>query len=189
VVRRLFESHTLAAEADMSTVRVTFESKVPTTPVELWNWSTSVRGVDAEMGPILKLDFPKGMTHIPRDGSGLGKPLGNCKFLLFGIVPVDLSRLTFVEVEPGRRFVEESPLLSMKEWRHERVITPGEDGTRVVDNLEFTPRFATGIVKWFISKFFQHRHAVLLREFRERRSVARPQKGANRVYMQPRESA
>jgi len=172
----------------MSTVRVKFESKVPRTPSELWNWSTSVRGVDAEMGPILKLDFPKGMTHIPRDGSGLGRPLGNCKFLLFGIVPVDLSRLTFVEVEPGRRFVEQSPLLSMKSWRHERVIEPAADGTKVVDTLEFTPRFATGIVKWFISKFFQHRHAVLEREFRERRSVARSEKRTQRVYMQPRES-
>jgi ligand-binding SRPBCC domain-containing protein len=172
----------------MSTVRVKFESKVATSPSELWNWSTSVRGVDAEMGPVLKLDFPKGMTHIPRDGSGLGKPLGNCKFLLFGFLPVDLSRLTFVEVEPGHRFVEQSPLLSMKNWRHERVITPEEDGTRVVDKLEFTPRFATPLVKWFISKFFEHRHAVLQREFVERRSVARSQQRAQRVYMQPRES-
>ena len=159
----------------MSTVRVSFESKVARTPGELWKWSTSVRGVDAEMAPVLKLDFPKGMTHIPEDGDSLGRPLGNCKFLLFGLIPVDLSRLTFAVVEPGRRFVEQSPLLSMKYWRHERVIQPGADGTRVVDNLEFTPRFATGMVTWFISKFFQHRHAVLERQFRERRSVARAQ--------------
>jgi ligand-binding SRPBCC domain-containing protein len=173
----------------MSTVRVKFESKVPRTPGELWDWSTSVRGVDAEMGPVLKLDFPKGMTHIPRDGSGLNRALGNCKFLLFGFLPVDLSRLTFVEVEPGRRFVEQSPLLSMKSWRHERVIEPTADGTKVVDKLEFTPRFATGLVKWFISKFFQHRHAVLEREFQERRSVTRGQQRSQRVYMQPRKSA
>ena len=175
----------------MSTVRVKFESSVPATPAELWDWSTSVRGVDAEMGPILKLEFPKGLEHIPRDGSGLGKPLGNCKFLLFGFLPVDLSRLTFVEVEPGRRFVEQSPLLSMKEWRHERVIAPAPDGTHVVDTLEFTPRFGTRLVTWFISKFFQHRHKVLLEHYRERRSaasMARRQQGPNRVYMQPRES-
>lgn len=157
----------------MSTVRVKFESKLPATPDTLWDWSTSVHGVDAEMGPVLKLDFPKGMTHIPRDGSHLGEPLGKCKFLLFGVLPVDLSRLTFVEVEPGRRFVEQSPLLSMKSWRHERVIAPGPDGTKVVDTLEFTPRFGTRMVTWFISKFFQHRHAVLSRTFRERRSGKR----------------
>jgi ligand-binding SRPBCC domain-containing protein len=157
----------------MSTVRVTFESKVPTTPGELWKWSTSVRGVDAEMAPVLRLDFPEGMQHIPEGADTLGKPLGNCKFLLFGLIPVDLSRLTFVEIEPGRRFVEQSPLLSMKSWRHERVIAPGPDGTRVVDKLEFTPRFATPVVRWFISLFFKHRHVVLRRQFRERRSPAR----------------
>jgi ligand-binding SRPBCC domain-containing protein len=158
----------------MSTVRVQFESKVPTSPEELWDWSTSVRGVDAEMNPILKLEFPEGMTELPQDKSKLGRPLGNCKFRLFGVLPVDLSRLTFVEVEPGRRFVEQSPLLSMKAWRHEREIRPAVGGTRLVDTLEFTPRFATGIVKWFISRFFQHRHEVLRRQFQERRSTARP---------------
>ena len=66
------------------TVRVQIESTIPASPAELWDWSTSVRGVHAEMRPILKLAFPKGMTHIPRDGSGLGQPLGNCTFLLLG---------------------------------------------------------------------------------------------------------
>jgi hypothetical protein len=28
-------------------------------------------------------------------------------------------------------------------------------------------------VKWFISRFFQHRHEVLRRQFQERRSAAR----------------
>jgi ligand-binding SRPBCC domain-containing protein len=157
----------------VDTVRVTFESKLPRTPGELWSWSTSVRGVDAEMAPVLKLEFPKGMEEMPQDQGSLGRPLGNCKFLLFGVLPVDLSRLTFVEVEPGRRFVEQSPLLSMKSWRHERAIVPAVDGTRIVDTLEFTPRFATRVVTWFISRFFRHRHEVLQREFQERRSAAR----------------
>jgi len=173
----------------MSTIRVQFESKVPRSPAELWDWSTSVHGVEAEMGPILKLDFPDGMTHIPRDPGKLGKSLGNCKFRLFGFVPVDLSRLTFTEVDPGRRFVEESPLLSMKSWRHERVIAPDTDGTRVVDSLVFTPRFAGRVVGWFIQRFFQHRHAVLRRLNGERRSVARRRQGPNGIDMQPRESA
>jgi ligand-binding SRPBCC domain-containing protein len=179
----------IEAEADMSAVRVTFESKLPRTPGELWNWSTSVQGVAVEMAPILKLDFPNGMTHIPQDGGSLGKPLGNCKFLLFGILPVDLSRLTFVEVEPGRRFVEQSRLLSMKQWRHERVIAPDGDGTRVTDTLEFTPRFGTRLVAWFTSQLFRHRHARLQRQFSERRSVTRSQHHPQRVDMQPRESA
>lgn len=175
----------------MRTVRITFESRIPRPAAELWRWSTSARGVQAEMAPILKMTFPDGMQRIPQDQGSLGKPLGNCRFLLFGLVPVDLSRLTFVEMEPGRRFVEQSPLLSMKLWRHERVIEPAEDGARVIDTLEFTPRMASGIVAWFVGRFFAHRHKMLRRQFRERRSVARAagsEEGPDRIDMQPRES-
>jgi ligand-binding SRPBCC domain-containing protein len=150
----------------MRTVSVTFESRLAASPEELWHWITSTQGVNAEMRPILKLDFPVGMTHIPQDGGSLGKKLGDCRFLLFGFVPVDLSRLTFVEIDPGRGFVEQSPLLSMKSWRHERTIAPDGDGTRLVDRLEFAPRFGAGLVSWFITWFFRHRHAVLRRRFR-----------------------
>lgn len=170
----------------MRTVRITFESSIPRSPAELWRWSTSARGVQAEMAPILKMHFPDGMQRIPQDQDSLGKPLGDCRFLLFGLVPVDLSRLTFVEMEPGRRFVEQSPLLSMKLWRHERVIEPNADGARVIDTLEFTPRMASGIVAWFVGHFFAHRHARLRRQFRERRSVARPagsEEGASRAHI------
>jgi ligand-binding SRPBCC domain-containing protein len=163
----------------MSTLRVAFESKIPTTPDELWNWSTSVEGIRTEMGPILKLYFRKGAIPVPQDQDSLGKVLGKCTFLLFGILPIDQSRLTFVEVEPGQRYVEQSQLLSMKRWRHERIIAPGADGTRVIDKLEFTPRFAGGLAKWFISRLWEHRHAVLKRQFRERRSAART---ANPAY-------
>jgi ligand-binding SRPBCC domain-containing protein len=149
----------------MKTVRLTFDSTVAATPAEIWAWSTSIRGVTAEMRPLLKVTFPHGMTHIPEGGDSLGKPLCNCKFLLLGVLPIDLSRLTFVEVEPGKRFVEQSPLLSMKSWRHERIITPTVDGARVTDKLEFTPRFASGLVAWFTTRIFRHRHAVLAREF------------------------
>ena len=149
----------------MTTVRLTFETKVSAPPGEIWSWTTSVKGISSEMRPILKMTFPKGMTHIPENGDGLGRPLCHCRFLLLGILPIDLSKLTFVEVEPGRRFVEQSPLLSMKRWRHERVITAAGNGTRVTDNLEFSPRFASPLVKWFIKLFFRHRHSVLMRQF------------------------
>jgi hypothetical protein len=178
-------------EAGMGAIHIRIESRIPRSAGELWNWSTSARGVHAEMSPILKLDFPKGMQHIPQDQESLGTPLGNCRFLLFGLVPVDLSRLTFVEMEPGRRFVEQSPLLSMKSWRHERLIEPVEDGARVVDTLDFTPRMPGPVVGWFVGRFFAHRHAVLRREFGERRSVARAaagHEGADRIDVQPSES-
>jgi ligand-binding SRPBCC domain-containing protein len=149
----------------MKTVTLQFESRIAATPAEAWRWSTSIHGVSMEMRPLLKVTFPHGMSHIPEHGDSLGKPLGNCKFLLLGLVPVDLSRLTFTEVEPGKRFVEESPLLSMKRWRHERTVTPSGDGAIVTDKLEFTPRFAAGVVAWFTGRLFKHRHAMLRRQF------------------------
>jgi ligand-binding SRPBCC domain-containing protein len=157
----------------MSTVRVTFESKVPSTPAELWDWSTSVHGISTEMGPILTMHFPGNGIPVPQDHGGLNRVLGKCTFRLFGILPIDVSRLTFVDVDPGRSYVEQSQLMSMKHWRHERIIVPGSDGTRVIDKLEFTPRLPAVLAKWFISQVWKHRHAVLRREFRERRSAAR----------------
>jgi ligand-binding SRPBCC domain-containing protein len=162
----MFDPPFAAHHTPMKTVRLTFETKVAATPGAAWAWSTSIVGVSMEMRPLLKVTFPRGMSHIPgQDDSRLGTSLGNCKFLLLGLIPVDLSRLTFTEVETGRRFVEESPLLSMKRWRHERILTPDGDGTLVTDKLDFTPRFAPTVVAWFTARLFRHRHAMLRRQF------------------------
>jgi ligand-binding SRPBCC domain-containing protein len=148
----------------MATVELTFATKVAASAEEVWAWSTSISGIKSEMWPIMKMTFPKEMTHIGKDTT-LRKPLCRCKFLLFGIFPVDMSKLTFVELEPGRRFVEQSPLLSMRFWRHERVVTPTRDGACVTDRLQFSPHFASPVVAWFVKLFFGHRHAVLSRSF------------------------
>ena len=149
----------------MPTERLTFVTNVPTSTEEIWSWSTSIRGIQAEMWPVLKITFPKDLKHIDKD-TALGKPLCRCHFLLFGLFPMDMSKLTFVELEPGHRFVEQSPLVSMQMWRHERIVTAVGDGATVTDNLTFSPRFASPVVKWFVKLFFEHRHAVLARTFR-----------------------
>ncbi|WP_312510990.1 hypothetical protein [Massilia sp.] len=146
----------------METVRLSFATRVPASLQDAWSWSTSIRGLKAEMWPILKITFPKDMTHIGKETT-LRKPLCRCQFLLLGLFPIDMSKLTFTEIEPGHRFVEQSPLLSMRFWRHERVVTPSGDGTCVTDNLEFSPRVAAPVVGWFVKKFFEHRHKVLSR--------------------------
>ena len=147
------------------TKRFTFATTVPASVDEAWSWSTSIRGIKSEMWPILKMTFPKDLTHIGKETT-LQKPICRCQFLLLGLFPIDMSKLTFVELEPGRRFVEQSPLLSMRLWRHERIVTPSPDGAVVTDNVEFTPRFAEPVVGWFVKRFFEHRHAVLSRSLR-----------------------
>ena len=148
----------------MTIVRLSFSTEVPASIDDVWTWSTSIRGIKSEMWPVLKITFPKGMTHIGKETT-LDKPLCRCQFLLLGIVPIDMSKLTFVEIDPGHRFVEQSPLLSMRSWRHERVLDPVPGGTLVTDKLEFSPRLGAPLVRFFVKKFFEHRHAVLARSF------------------------
>ena len=151
----------------MTTVRLSFTTELPASVEDVWAWSTSIRGIKLEMWPVLKITFPKGMTGIDKDTT-LAKPLCRCQFLLLGLVPIDMSKLTFVEFDPGHRFVEQSPLLSMRSWRHERIVTPSAMGTLVTDNLEFSPRLGAPLVRFFVRKFFEHRHAVLARTFDRR---------------------
>lgn len=148
----------------MANVELTMTTEVPVSTQEAWAWSTSLDGVRTEMRPLLKVVFPKNMTHIGAD-TMLGKPLGRCQFLLCGLFPIDMSKLTFSEIVPGHRFVEQSALLSMRAWRHERVITPLESGrgARITDHLAFSPRFATPVVRRLVTLFFRHRHKMLAR--------------------------
>lgn len=49
-------------------------------------------------------------------------------------------------------------------WRHERriVSSPSSPASVVlIDELTFQPRLAKGVARWFIKRFFTHRHEVL----------------------------
>jgi hypothetical protein len=83
---------------------------------------------------------------------------------LFGLLPIDYSDMTLMEINPGQGFVEQSPMGSMKLWRHERRIIPSSShptAVLLVDQLTFQPRMAKRIVGWFIRRVFIHRHGVL----------------------------
>jgi hypothetical protein len=72
--------------------------------------------------------------------------------------------MTLLELRSGQGFVEQSPMGSMKLWRHERSIVPctAESGAvLLVDQLTFQPRMAKRLVVWFIGRVFSHRHTVL----------------------------
>ncbi|MFC7513805.1 hypothetical protein ACFQUU_02185 [Herbaspirillum sp. GCM10030257] len=154
----------------MKTLKLTFESEVAASADEVWSWATSVSGLRAEMHPILKMTFPKGKTSILDVQVVPGKPLFRSWILLFGVLPIDRSDLTILEVEQGR-FVEQSPMVSMRLWRHERVIIPTGAGALVTDMLEFSPRFAAALVGLFVKRFFEHRHSVLRYVFRHRKTT------------------
>lgn len=80
---------------------------------------------------------------------------------LGGILPIDFSDMTLIDLTPGVGFVEESPMGSMKRWQHARRIETREDGVALVDELTFEPRVASRLVGAFIERVFRHRHEVL----------------------------
>ena len=147
----------------MGKVLRTFESRLSVKPEEAWNWMTSAEGISTELSPILKMTMPKAMSHLSDLEFVPGRRLFRSWTLLFGVLPVDRSDLTLLSLDPGRGFVEESPMISMRYWRHERTVSPTSDGTVLTDRLTFEPRFASSFVIWFITKLFEHRHGVLRR--------------------------
>jgi ligand-binding SRPBCC domain-containing protein len=138
-----------------------FESELSATPERVWEWMTSVRGVQTELWPIMKMTAPRSMTTMMDVPVELGKPLFRSWVFLFGVLPIDRSDLTLISLDTGSGFVEESPMLSMKLWRHERRISTRDGKTVLTDTLTFEPRFAARLSVWLIQTTFEHRHRVL----------------------------
>jgi len=147
----------------MSKIVRTFESRLSVAPEEAWNWMTSAKGISTELSPILKMTMPKDLSRLSDVEFVPGRRLFRSWTLLFGVLPIDRSDLTLLSLDPGRGFVEESPMISMRYWRHERTVShdPNSNGTVLTDRLTFEPRFLTGFTTWFVTKLFEHRHGVL----------------------------
>ena len=92
-----------------------------------------------------------------------GQRLFRSVIYAFGFLPVDHSDLTLLELKPGIGFIEQSPMGSMRLWRHERTLSPQPSGCAVTDVLTFEPRFAAPVAAWIVRRLFTHRHAVLRR--------------------------
>ena len=142
------------------------ESRLAASTETVWEWITSVRGISAEMWPYFRMTAPPEVRSLIDVSVQPGKRLFRSRVFLFGFLPIDYSDLTLLELTPSEGFVEQSPMGSMNLWRHERRIRPDPDGRGVIltDHLTFEPRWARGIVAWFIRRVFRHRHAVLRRE-------------------------
>jgi ligand-binding SRPBCC domain-containing protein len=135
----------------------------------VWRRATSPEGINHELGPWLRMTMPRALRGATIDDVEVGVPAGRSWILLLGVVPVDYDDLTLAELEPGHRFLETSRLLSMRAWRHERVVAPaGEGACTVTDRIAFelrrplalvpgSARLATAILR----RLFDHRHRRL----------------------------
>jgi ligand-binding SRPBCC domain-containing protein len=118
----------------------------------------------------MTMSMPRGAKSLTVENVPIGTPVGRCWMRLFGVLPFDYDRLMIAELEPGRRFDEQSTMMSMRQWRHERSVTPDGDGKTVVrDRLTFELRMPlrplTPVIAAGIRALFGHRHRRLQRHF------------------------
>ena len=148
--------------SDAITLR--FESELQAPVARIWEWITSIDGIAAEMWPFFRMTFPKGVRSLNDVQVRPGVRMFRSYVFLFGVLPIDYSDITLMELTPGQGFIEQSPMGSMKLWRHERRIVPSTSNPTaalLVDQLTFQPRMAKRLVGWFIRRVFIHRHDVL----------------------------
>ena len=150
----------------MTLTTLVFESHLRAPPEDVWAWMVSVRGISRELWPILRMTTPRGLRTISDVHIQPGQRLFRSWLLGLGVLPLGYSDLTLLELTPGEGFVEESPMTSMRLWRHERRVHAGQPGTsRLVDRLTFEPVIAPRLAGRVVRRLFEHRHAVLRAHF------------------------
>ncbi len=138
-----------------------FSTHLAASSEQVWSWITSFDGIAKEMAPYMQMSVPAGVTDLGSVTVTSGQPLFRSWIKLFGVIPFDYSDLTLESLEEGVGFVEQSPMGSMRSWRHERRIISASTGCILTDELTFEPRLAGWLTSKMVSAFFAHRHRML----------------------------
>lgn len=139
-------------------------TRLPAPAEAVWARVTSIEGVNHELGPWLRMTVPRRARGLRLDDLELRRPAGRSWVLLLGVLPIDYDEVTIVERGPGMRFLERSPMGSMRRWQHERAVTPrGPGECDLEDRLEFEPRLrgAARPARAAIERILAHRHRRL----------------------------
>jgi hypothetical protein len=142
-------------------------SRLAAPPPAVWERAMSAEGINAELGPWLRMTVPRGVESLDLHNLDPG-PLGRSWLLLFGLVPFDYDEIGLERVEPGRGFLERSTMLTQRLWEHERTIEPdGSGGATLTDRLAWEPRLPLpgASMRPLIRAIFRHRHRRLRRHF------------------------
>jgi ligand-binding SRPBCC domain-containing protein len=142
-------------------------SRLDASAREVWDRIVTPEGINDEMRPFLRMTTPRGLERLDPGSVELGKPIGRSWILLFGAIPIDFDKITLLELEEGRRFLERSPMLSMRLWEHERTVEPSGNGCLISDRVRFQPRLGLpgALPRPLFRAFFRHRHRRLRRRF------------------------
>ncbi|MBU3067143.1 hypothetical protein KO481_37190 [Nocardia sp. NEAU-G5] len=152
-----------------ATQRIAQVSRVDAPIEKVWAAITSFEGINAELRPYLRMTVPRGACGRTIADAEPGITLGRSYILLFGGLPIDADTIGIAEIDPGRRFREESTMVSMRVWVHERALRALDDGrTEVTDVVHFTPRAPLGLIPGWgsllrsaLAFVFRHRHRRL----------------------------
>ena len=154
----------------MQPVAVEQVSEVSLPAPAVWDRVTTPAGIRHELRPLLSMTMPPGLRgrSLGDAAALIDRPLGKAWLLLFGLLPVEYDDMRIVALEPGRRFHEQSTMLLLSHWEHERTISALDAGTcEVRDRLTFLPRVLAGrtvvrkVAGWVVSSLFAHRHRRL----------------------------
>ena len=143
-------------------------TELPAPAREVWARVTSIDGVNHELRPWMRMTVPRGADGLSLEDVELNRPVGRSWVLALGVIPFDYDDVTLVERGPGLRFLERSPMGSMRLWQHERFVEPrGEAACTITDRLTFEPRIraASRLARGIVERTFRHRHRRLSRWF------------------------
>jgi ligand-binding SRPBCC domain-containing protein len=146
------------------------QSVVDAPAEQVWTRVVTPEGINDEVRPWMTMSMPRGAEALTVDNVPVGVPIGRCWLRLFGVLPFDFDLLTIAALDRGRRFDEQSTMMSMRTWRHQRTVTPDGEAKAVVrDRITFELRAplrpATPIVAAGLRALFGHRHRRLQRHF------------------------
>lgn len=146
------------------------QSTIEAPAEQVWARIVTPEGINDELRPWMTMSMPRGNEDLTVENIPVGQPVGRCWLRLFGVLPFDYDDLTIAELWPGRGFHEESTMLSMRLWRHERTLEPAGDARTVVrDRLTFELRaplrVLTPVIAVGIRALFGHRQRRLARHF------------------------
>lgn len=141
-------------------------SKLEAEPAAVWERAMSAEGINAELGPLLRMTVPRGLDGLDLHALQPG-PVGRSWILLFGVIPVDYDEIGLERVDAGRGFLERSTMLSQRLWEHERTIEADGEGATIADRIAWEPRLPLP-GSWqrpLFAAIFGHRHRQLRRHF------------------------
>jgi len=140
----------------------TVSSNLAAPPDVVWRHAVSPAGVNRELRPLLRMTFPADVGDLAASWRP-GQRVFRSWLLLGGVVPVEYDDVVFEEIDPGRRFLERSSMLTQRVWEHERCIVPRAGGCTLTDRIRFVPRipWLGGLQRAIFRTVFALRHRNL----------------------------